>query len=317
MTATQRQLSLLAKIQKKSLTGIKCQCPKCTKYAINSHLLQRHGILDNVSCSHKFREVKYRYPLYWVTDENKWEFKPVGINETLSYPIFCAEHDTELFSSIEVRNSNLDNYRNQLLYCFRTLCGEIIKIEIVLKQWREICKNQELGIPINNDVYEHIRKFIYTGNFLRKLKDEMIEEMNHNKGLYYFEHYIYPKLDVYASAIYAEDDTYNLPNGIMVRESVSFIHVIPRENTLDIIIGFPKNHVNTQIRQYTESWRNLDTKMLGIMLTDLFATKIENFGLSEELYNKIPEQTKSKFIKFKNLHSNDDVQIDFNLFNIF
>lgn len=48
MTATKQQLALLAKIQKKVLKEIKCQCPGCTEFAINSHLLQRHGILNNI-----------------------------------------------------------------------------------------------------------------------------------------------------------------------------------------------------------------------------------------------------------------------------
>lgn len=315
MTATKQQLALLAKIQKKVLKGIKCQCPGCTEFAINSHLLQRHGILNNISCTHKFREVKYRYPIYWTTDNNKWEFKSIGINEALSHPIFCAKHDTELFRSIEVKNFNLDSYRNQLLYSYRALCSEIVKIEVVANQWKEIIKNNEdLNISFNEEVSEHIRKFLCTGTFLRKLKDELTEEISHNRGLFYFKHYVYPKLDIYASAIYGGDENDNLPYGVMIEESILFIHIIPRESTLDIIIGYPRSHVNSHIRQYIELWGNLDVNSLGYMLTDLFATKIENFGMSEELYNKIPEETKKRFIEFKNLHSNDNVPIDFNLF---
>lgn len=315
MTATKQQLALLAKIQKKVLKEIKCQCPGCTEFAINSHLLQRHGILNNISCSHKFREVKYRYPLYWLADDNYWEFKSIGINEALSYPIFCAKHDTELFRSIEVKNFNLDNYRNQLLYSYRALCGELVKIEIVFTQWLEFKKNnEELNISFNDEVSELLRKLLCTGNSLRRLKDELTEEINHNSGLFYFKHYTYPKLDIYASAIYGEDEYHDLPAGIMIRESILFIHIIPRENTLEIIVGYPQNHVNSHIRKYTELWGNLDANSLGYMLTDLFATKIENFGMSEELYNKIPEETKMRFIEFKNQHCNDDAPIDFNLF---
>ena len=220
-----------------------------------------------------------------------------------------------MFRSIEVKNFNLDNYRNQLLYSYRALCGELVKIEIVFTQWLEFKKNnEELNISFNDEVSELLRKLLCTGNSLRRLKDELTEEINHNSGLFYFKHYTYPKLDIYASAIYGEDEYHDLPAGIMIRESILFIHIITRENTLEIIVGYPQNHVNSHIREYTELWGNLDANSLGYMLTDLFATKIENFGMSEELYNKIPEETKMRFIEFKNQHSNDDVPIDFNLF---
>lgn len=316
MPATKQQLEFLGKLQKKSLKNWKCQCPGCKETAINSHLLQRHGVLDNASSSHRYREVKYRYPVYWFTEKDNYEFKSVGITEAISYPVFCKKHDSDLFHSIEIKKPDLDNYNNQLLYCFRTLCAEIRKFEIVLKQWAMIINpNEELGNGIDVMKVKDITSlFMSKGTFLRKFKDDMIKEMNHPKGLFCFKRFSYPKLDVYASAVIEDEEICLLPNGTRIKQTICFIHIIPLENSLEIIVGYPRNLVSVEQQNYSDSWGNLDQASLGLMLTDLFAKKVENFGMSEELYDSIPEATRMKFIEFVSQHGNDNISIDFNLF---
>lgn len=319
MSATKLHLEKLGKLQKKSFNNWDCQCPGCTERAINSHLLQQHGVLDNASKSHKFREVRYSYPTYWNTEKPNYEFKSVGINDAISYPVFCSKHDRELFRAIEVDTPDLDNYKNQLLYCFRTLCGEIRKIEVTMKQWVMIKDDTELSknirCPNPEDFEQRIRNGLHYGTFLRRYKDEIIQEMNHPRKKFYFKHYSYPKLDVYSSAVIGHDNTIYLNDGIMNKQALCFIHVIPLKDTLEILIGYHKDYSSLFYKQYTELWRGLNETSLGIMLTDLFVNKIENFGLSEELYNQIPESNKLRFIEFKSQYGIEEHPVNFNLFS--
>lgn len=44
--------------------------------------------------------------------------------------MFCNHHDTELFLDIEKNDPDVDDYRSQLLFSYRSVCAEMRKKEI-------------------------------------------------------------------------------------------------------------------------------------------------------------------------------------------
>lgn len=127
--------TLIEKIKKEIYIKEKWSCmfPNCKHHAINSHILQRHGILDNIAENGHFYQL---YPLsaFDVKRTGKYvDFKKIGLNNGFSWPLFCKEHDSKLFEDIE-RKSNIDicDYKVQLLFTYRTLCSELRKLQMQL-----------------------------------------------------------------------------------------------------------------------------------------------------------------------------------------
>ena len=79
----------------------KCIQYDCNNEAINSHLLQKNGILNYVSEEGKVVVVRQKSIYGLKKDEMPLSFQKIGIKEALSYDIFCQHHDTTLFREIE------------------------------------------------------------------------------------------------------------------------------------------------------------------------------------------------------------------------
>ena len=314
-----KQRSIIQRIQKKVRKGAwVCMCPECNQKAINTHLLQRKGILDKASSSHHYVEIKYKDVMYWFDNDDSFKYEKLGINQALSYPTFCNQHDTELFSVIEQPIIDLDDYRNQLLFSYRTLCSDLRKVEIVLSEWREFAKCEDLDIPYNKGTLEHVEKIINEGKKLRFFKEELESELAKPSNLYVFHHYTYPKVEIYASWSDGIETEFDLPYGVLTKTSLCFVHIIPQENSLEILIGYHKPNVCLKHLDYVNLWNNLDSESLGWLLTEAIANRTENIGISAELYERIQPLAKQRLCTYmsQNISSENipPIGIDFNLF---
>ena len=79
----------------------KCVLDDCNNYAINSHLLQRNGILSNISENGHLIERRLLDANRFIRDESPFEFKKVGLKNALSKPLLCGHHDSAVFKEIE------------------------------------------------------------------------------------------------------------------------------------------------------------------------------------------------------------------------
>lgn len=256
--------------------------------------------------------------MYWFENDVSFKYEKLGINQAISYPTFCNQHDTELFSMIEQPILDLDDYRNQLLFSYRTLCSDLRKVEIILSEWREYVKCEDLDIPYNKGTLEHVKKIINEGKILRLFKEELESELAKPSNLYVFHHYTYPKVEVYASWSDGIETEFGIPYGVLTKTSLCFVHIIPQENSLEILIGYHKPNVCLKHLDYVESWNNLDSESLGWLLTEAIANRTENIGISAELYEKIQPLAKQRLCSYmsQNINSGNmpSIGIDFNLF---
>lgn len=104
----------------------KHKCLLCDEYAINSHLLQKNGILNFISYNNHIIQIKAN-DFFKADKEGIIDIKEIGINNAMSYPLFCNSHDTNVFAPIETEEHNLNSYRSHLLFSYRSLCAEIRK----------------------------------------------------------------------------------------------------------------------------------------------------------------------------------------------
>ena len=99
--------------------GRRCKCPP-----IQSHTLQKEGPLRSISANgHVMKigdELRVRLP------EQQQDFVKVGLKKASAFPLFCRNHDSELFAPIEGGEFALDR-RSILLLSIRSVAMEYYK----------------------------------------------------------------------------------------------------------------------------------------------------------------------------------------------
>lgn len=295
----------------------KCMCPNCSENAINSHLLQRHGVLSHIA------EEGHLYQIE-IEDFYKWfkqapvRFKKVGLQQAISKPLFCNEHDSKLFSSIEGEDIDFDDYKTQLLFSYRGLCSEIREKEFVNIRNNVLDKGlfKQQCSKGNNKGLDDLRRYKYLFE----------QDLQNQKHKFKFLHLSYSLIKVCASGAVSYEPV-NYSNELSVQNALKkkmfdcfFINLIPQSNTLEIVIGYHENHANPDLKKYVESWENLSIEQLQVKITDLFAVRLETWCMSPSLYDSLKDEKKEKFIKtIENVQMNFcydiKTEINYNLFN--
>lgn len=151
----------------------RCMYPNCLEYSINSHLLQKRGVLSEIANEGKFVEYDNSTPY------QPEKFALTGINETdmFTFRGFCNFHDTETFRDIENGLSNFSEYRHQLLFYYRAVSNQLFDSEYT---------------------HEYLERVIEDARFTKERKSFYLEDRTHNmislKDLQYFKHRIEDEL---------------------------------------------------------------------------------------------------------------------------
>lgn len=299
------------KQQMKTLQGITknvhtmrhhCQVDGCEEAAINSHLLQRNGILNNIAENNHLIEARPTDFFKWNAIDFPIEFRQVGINQAISLSVFCDKHDTELFKKIEQGNLDLGDYETQLLLSYRVVCAEIVKKEQNIEITKRIQRANTLNFPAEmlNTELKGYQLGLRDLNEYRKLIES---ELNAPTSKFHFRRYSYSKIAVAASATFSYEVDAGTSRGIEKSFEgkvwdTGFIHVIPTGTSLEIVVGYHEDHTNDYLVRYIDSWANLDDVALKMQLTDLFAARIEGWVMSPSLFKSLSNGAKDKFMRY-------------------
>lgn len=319
MNPTKQMLNIFSQISK-NVSAIKWKCiiDGCNENTINSHLLQKNGILDNVAEKGHLIEIKVTDFFSWTPDTSPIAMKRVGINNAFSLSLFCNKHDSSIFKEIETHPLNIDDYRTQLLLSYRVICAEIRKKEINIEMNTRILNSNTLKGQIDNKYIETFLKGTQLGiNDLNRYKKIFEIELDKEENQFVFNSFSYPLIKIYGSAVFSPlDKLISNPEQVEPLNSV-FIHVIPYNQRLTVIVGYHKNYVSKWIIKFIEDWGDLNNNQLELKLTNLFAARIENWGLSPSIFKDVSKQTLDKFMEYS--HENafnllEDQDTKFNLF---
>lgn len=295
-----------------------CLAEDCQEDCINSHFLQKKGILNRLSERGFLIEARMIDPNHWKKKGEPIEFVRVGLNKALSLNVFCKLHDSEIFKSIESFNPDFTCLNSFLLLSYRVTCAELRKKQINFTTFIEVFQEERLDDEINKEMILQFCNGFYIGiTELFKIKSIFEIEIKHNSDSFIYHTHTYEKIDVYASAIFSPIGTDI--SALVESEGLAnvYIHIIPRAENTIILIGYHKNQSTPWIENYVNSWGNLCRYDLEYKLTDLFASRIENWGMSETLFKGIKPEIMKKYIKFIKTHAMDiseDLKVDFNLF---
>ncbi|HEX2898688.1 MAG TPA: hypothetical protein VHS96_03105, partial [Bacteroidia bacterium] len=246
------------------------------------------------------------------------QFKKLGLKHALSLVLFCAEHDAKLFKKVESPPVNYLDPECQLLLTFRVVCSEIRKKEVVREQCSAIAKSQIIQKYGGIDNIRALELGTIRGiQNLLEYKKLLEAELSSNKNNFKFHTMQYPPLSVYCSAAFSPYKTILTPFSNELIKYL-FIHVIPTNDNLVIILGYHKNFVENTMIDYIDSWKNRSRKELEVLITNLFATKVESWGISPKLFENIKEHTLEKFLEYFLENANNhlwDQRVEFNLFD--
>lgn len=296
-----------------------CMCNDCTSPAINSHLLMRNGILNYVVEDGHLYELRSYSPEALRKEQMPVSFKKVGVNQSISFPLFCNEHDTSVFLEIEDGGVDYTQYRHMALYSYRALAAEIRKKEIIIERWKRITDSITLKSLLGESVIE---KFAASNELqLQGLKDltfyknEIVSDLQNGTKSYVFLSREIPLRGIYAStisSIFASTEETMLAPIL----NTFFFHLIPKENASQLVIGYHEEHTNDKIIEYSNCWMEAPIEKMGQMLTALFC-QIETWGMSPSIYSQLkPNNLKAYYEKLESsLNIIDQTPIeDINLF---
>ncbi|AZQ59733.1 hypothetical protein EJ994_13340 [Maribacter sp. MJ134] len=296
----------------------KCLVDGCETTAINSHLIQQNGLLSNIATNGHLIELKLIDAYKWTKNQLPIQFKKVGIKQALSHKVFCNKHDTSIFEPIENNETDFKSYQSFLLFSYRAACAEIRKKLIIIEQHNRLINSSNLSGKIDKETLAGIIRGNELGiKDLRFLKNELEQEIKSNSEKFTFFSFSYPKIDLYASALFSTTDIGFERDDENLDVQNIYVHILPLESETLILIGYHNSYSSKAIENYCKSWKGLDEKNLEQKLTSLIVTNIENWGLSPELYSNLSKRNISKYIDtFRdNAHYfGIDKPVDFNLF---
>ncbi|CAL2085845.1 conserved hypothetical protein [Tenacibaculum sp. 190524A05c] len=308
----------------KNARNKKHKCLVCEEKSINSHLLQKNGILNIISSNNHIIQITGN-DFFKAEKEGIIGIKSIGINRAMSYPLFCNIHDTNIFAPVETEEYSLNDYTSQLLFSYRSLCAEIRKKMINtdiferIKNSRQFAVNFEL-LKLAQSQIEANSMGIQDLNWYKNIMELEINN-SYNTTDYIFEKIDYDFIPISASAVYSpinpSEHTLEVLKDSEKILNYIFINLIPQEDKLTLIIGYHKLKTNNWIKEYITSWKGLSDIEFEKKLTDLFATKIETWVISPDYWKELETKNIKAFKDYWNDNANNlriTQSVDFNLF---
>lgn len=286
-------------VRKKSWPCMYCGC---NDSAINSHLLMRNGILNHVVEDGHLYELRSDSPEAFKREKIPCMFRKVGINHSISFPLFCNTHDTSLFIEIETGDVNYALYRHVTLYSYRALVSEIRKKEIEAEKLKRIVNSSTLYGLMGNFAIENFSKSykleLQGIRDMEYYKEEILNDLHNGTESYVFYSREIPLRGIYASTVSSVFSS-EFETAFASILNIFFFHLIPKENSSQLVIGYHKDCNNDQIVNYANRWLNTPIERIGVMLTAIFS-QIETWGMSPSVYKQLkPDNIKEFYDKLE------------------
>ncbi|WP_421799008.1 hypothetical protein [Haliscomenobacter sp.] len=284
-----------------------CFFEGCNEKVINSHLLQRNGILDQLAVDH------HLYILGMVDafqikrpSDNMLQFQKMGIREGMTLQLFCNKHDTEIFKPIESEGCNYYDYKTQLLFSYRSVCGELRKKQIQADIHGAIVNNTMIRAEMLPQSLERIEDFLY--GFMLGIQDLEWYKKEIENDLYGDEQsprfsFITvetPNLDVCTSSIFSPVD-YVMDDSNKEDSLDSIVlNIFPKNQKNIVICGYHNQHKNDWIIEFTNSWNTLTDDELQKRVSNILIKRCETWAISPRLYDELsPEKRNLILLEFQ------------------
>jgi hypothetical protein len=292
-----------------------CFHPECNEDSINSHILQKNGILSSIAEDGHVVEMQIN-----KFKEEVHNFKKIGLNNAFSFNCFCSKHDRELFKSIELVEIDFTNYKNLLLFTLRTIYNEKFRKLVNLKMYEGLILNPHL---FDIDYFLGAKKQEELGlNDIEKTEKTIWEDFNNGEQSYIFKVREIEKKEICLSAFYNYDTSQELSNYIFEnrkdKEEVTdiFVNLFPYKNKSIFMMAY-KSKNKEQVKNYVNEFFNGNEKRLERKITNLMMFQCETWVVSNKFYLKNIAKTQNAFsfaVNFSHRNMNERKFFDLNIF---
>ncbi|OAV45073.1 hypothetical protein [Lewinella sp. 4G2] len=298
MTTGQEKAKILSKIWKKNKKKKrKCLAPECYATAINSHLLQKKGILSQLQKDGKISVLGHNS---FFSLKNFLKIETVGLNAAMSLNLFCSYHDDDLFSEVEKRDFNEYEYQTQLLFSYRSVCCELRKKQIQFENTSEVCRNERMTQLSNEDALNNM--IVLSTGFQMGIRDLLIFKSALERDLYYDEEdsfqfytYTFNKLGVCCSAFFSPTNIYTDPIQFDPFDGI-IVNVFPHNNKTTIIIGYHKSFNSPWITDYCNKFGHMTELDFEYAISNLLIKRCETWAMSPYLLQSMSEKKKQQLL---------------------
>ena len=278
-----------------------CMFNNCRHTAIKSHVLQKNGILREISDKNHLIQMAPANP-FEMSNKGPLDFKLVGINDVYTFLGFCSTHDSEIFKKIETESTLDFNDKNQqALFCYRGLCQEIRRKEIATEWMLELKPHfPATFLPLIESLIDGYSDGIKNLNFFKTELEKAINSQNTDS--FYFETIKIPKIELCISVPLnigeleiSQDldyEKWRLKKQIIL---TSFINIFPKGNESFAIIGYHKNYPCNWTIDLINKLKSEDKNKIFKELSDLITLRLEFWSMSKSLFEAIPQIKLAEF----------------------
>lgn len=280
----------------KSETNV-CMYPGCTNKSINSHIMQKNGILSAIAPDKHLWELKI--------DNFKKEyigFKKNGINKIYTFLGFCNEHDTSVFKKIETEGEiNFNDYTSCLLFALRTLHNEIWLKQVVVKLHECVLKDTSIIID-RVSLKSTIQQNKLGIQDMEFYKDAMWSDLKNETESFTFQYREFDLQEVCLNATINYETTqeiidYKIKHGKDIdRLTGIFISFFPYLGKSTLLMGYHKDDI-VLAKPYVNTFFKENEKRTYRRLTNMFAFYVETWVCSTKFYKEKIEGLDSEFHK--------------------
>lgn len=301
----------------KAIDEIKiCFHPTCNEKSINSHILQKNGILSSIAEEGHVTEMHIN-----KFKENPHSFRKIGINKAFSFNCFCQTHDTELFKTIEIEEIDFSNYRNLLLFTLRTVYNEKFRKLVNVNMYECLIQN-------HSDLYDidflegQLSQEKLGVTDLQKTEDVIWKDIDTGSESYVFNVREISKKEICLSAFYNYETSIELQRYIFKhhkdKEDVIdiFVNLFPHKNKSVFMMAYKKDN-ESDVKAYINEFFTENEKRLERKITNLMMFQCETWVVSNKFYSKKIEKNEEAFsyaVSFSGRNMNERKFFDLNVF---
>lgn len=302
-----------------------CSFDNCSENSIQSHLLQKNGILNRI-CDRAKQVIELAIDAY---KPGTFVLKPVSIGQAFTFPGFCNTHDTTVFKEIEEGDINYSDYRTQMLFSYRTIVNEKHKKVVNIDVYDRILNSSRLRLFLSNGYLNSLKEskkqetlaigeFIYYEDFfLKNIKDSGLRDFE-------FITFELPMIEFCASGVFTYETTREIDQILRSgkqKETDPFSHIyfnlLPTSDKSIVIIGCLKER-KEKCWDYINSFNSGDSKDTFKRISDLLLCQLENWLCSPDFYRKNLKEKERDIttITHESITNPDERRtLTFNLFN--
>ena len=264
-----------------------CFYPGCKERSINSHILQKNGIISTIA------ENGHVYEIH-INPYRKEEgiyFKRIGINDAFSFNCFCNNHDRDLFKPIEIVDVNYSNYTNCLLFTLRTIYNEKFRKMVNVGMYESMLESHS-----NLFDYNKLHQSVYQEKLglsdIERTEKLIWDDLNNNSESFVFKVKNINRKEICLSAFYNYETSDELKAYALKYKKnkktvimIFYVNLFPYKESSVFMMAYKKEDELT-VKGYVNEFFADNEKRLERKITNLLMFQCETWIISNKFYQK-------------------------------